>query len=169
MKKRIKTILLALLALLVISQFFQIDKTNPPHDASKDFIALQNPPQEIATLLQDACYDCHSHLTEYPWYTNVQPLAWWIKNHIEEARRHFNFSMWAGYNAKRKAHKAEELVEMVSEGEMPMNSFTWTHPEARLTNLQRKKMVDWLKTVESKEKKSPSGVPRMKPAEGEER
>jgi len=166
MKKRIKPVLLALLALLAIIQFFQIAKTNPPHDTSKDFITIQNPPQEVAKLLQDACYDCHSHLTEFPWYTNVQPLAWWIKDHINDGRRHLNFSTWADLNAKRKARKAEELVEMVGEEEMPLKSFTWTHPEARLTNLQRKKMVDWLKTVETKEKKTVTGLPAMKPAEG---
>jgi len=168
MKKRIKPILIALLALLVVIQFFQIDKTNPPHDSAKDFITLQNPPQEVATMLQDACYDCHSHLSEYPWYTNVQPVAWWIKNHIKDGRRHFNFSTWGDYSAKRKAHKAKELVEMVSEGEMPIKSFTWAHPEAKLTKLQRKKMVDWLKTQESKENKGLSTTPQMKRAEAVE-
>ncbi|MFQ5446965.1 MAG: heme-binding domain-containing protein [Saprospiraceae bacterium] len=168
MKKRKKNILLALPLLLVIIQFFQIDKTTPPHEAVKDFIALENPPLEIATLLHDACYDCHSNLTEYPWYTNVQPVAWWINNHINEGRQHLNFSNWGSYNAKKKAHKAEELVEMVSEKEMPLKSFTWMHPEARLTNLQRKKMVDWLKTVETKKKKIFSSTARMKLPEGEE-
>ncbi len=168
MKKRIKTILLGLLAVLVIIQFIQIDKTNPPHDSAKDFISQQNPPQEVATLLQDACYDCHSHQTEYPWYTNVQPLAWWIKHHITDGRRHLNFSTWGDYNAKRKAHKAKELVELVSESEMPLKSFTLTHPEARLTKLQRKKMVDWLKTLESSEKGQLAAPPALKHEEHEE-
>ncbi len=143
MKKRTKTILLSLLAVLVVIQFFQIDKTNPESDPAKDFIALENPPQEVGELLKNACYDCHSHSTEYPWYTSIQPVGWWIRGHYRGARQHLNFATWGDYEAKKKAHKFEEMVEEVKGGEMPMKSYTWMHPEAQLTDEQRQKMVAW--------------------------
>lgn len=144
MKQKIKKYLLwALLAFIVVAQFFRIDKTNPESDPAKDFIALNNPPAHLATLIKDACYDCHSYHSEYPWYTNIAPVSWWIKGHINDARKHLNFSEWGAYDAKRVDHKLEECVELVGDGSMPLKSFVWMHKEAKMTNAQRKEMADW--------------------------
>ncbi len=141
-----RKILLAVVAILVVIQVFQIDKTNPAADPAKDFIALEQPPQEVANLLKDACYDCHSNDSEYPWYTNIQPVGWWIKRHINEARKELNYAVWADYQAKRKAHKFEEMVDEVEKGKMPLKSFTLMHPEAKLTDAQRQAMVAWFRS-----------------------
>ena len=133
----------ALLGVLVIIQFFGIDKTNPPVNASEEFMTLAAPPADVAQLLKDACYDCHSHETEYPWYTNIEPVSWWIAHHIEEARGHLNFSTWGTYNAEKKAHKAEECGEEVEKGKMPLKSYLPMHPEARLTDAQRALLTNW--------------------------
>lgn len=147
-KKLIRTILLVAAALLVVIQFFQIDKTNPPIDTTQDFIQNTNPPAEIATMLKVACYDCHSHTTKYPWYTNIQPFAWWIKGHVNNGNKHLNYSTWATYSAKKKSHKIEEMVEMVEGKEMPMLSYMIGHNEAWIDAGQRKALVDWFKTLE---------------------
>ena len=146
MKKRTRIILLSLLAMLVVIQFFQIDKTNPESDPAKDFVALEQPPAEMGKLLKDACYDCHAHETEYPWYTHIQPVAWWIRGHVNGARKHLNFTVWGDYDAKRRAHKFEKMMDEVKGGEMPMKSFTWMHPEAKMTDAQRQAMVAWFES-----------------------
>ena len=28
------------------------------------------------TLFMDACGDCHSNLTKWPWYSNIAPVSW---------------------------------------------------------------------------------------------
>ena len=127
----IKRSLLVLTVGLLIIQFFQIDKTQPPSDPNNDFIHLLSPPSEIATLLQSSCYDCHSYKTKYPWYTSVAPLSWWIDHHIQEGREHLNFSEWGTYTDKRKKHKLEECWEEMGEGIMPLNSYLWVHKEAK--------------------------------------
>lgn len=146
MKKRTKTILLALLALLILIQFFQIDKTAPESDPAMDFISIENPPPDVAELLKTVCYDCHSYKTIHPWYTNVQPIAWWINGHIKGARQHLNYSLWGEYEAKKRAHKMEEMVDEVKAGDMPLKSYTWIHEEARLTEVQRQKLVAWFES-----------------------
>lgn len=143
MSKPIKWILLGLLALFIIIQFFQIDKTNPPVETENDFLYLTAPPTELGLLIKSACYDCHSHETEYPWYTSVAPVSWWIKGHIEEGREHLNFSEWATYDAEKRAHKLEEAVEEVDEGHMPLDSYTWIHADARLSETQRNQLASW--------------------------
>lgn len=144
----LKSVLFIAAILLVIIQFFQIDKTNPKVDLTQDFIQSTNPPTAIANLLTTACYDCHSHTTKYPWYTNVQPLAWWIKGHVDNGNKHLNFSTWATYEPKKKAHKIEEMIEVVEGKEMPMLSYMVAHNDAWIDAEQRKALVDWFKTLE---------------------
>ncbi len=139
-----KKILLGLLVILVLLQFIRIDKTNPESIPAKDFIAIENPPANIATILKNACYDCHSHHTAYPWYTNVAPISLMIRSHIRGGRQQVNFSTWADYDAKKKNHKIEEMIEVIESKYMPMKSYTWLHPEAKLSGDDRKILVDWL-------------------------
>ncbi len=143
----VKKILVIVAILAVIIQFFRIDKENPPYEASSDFISVENAPEDIQIILKQACYDCHSHQTTYPWYSNVAPVSWWLKDHIDEGREHLNFSVWASYDAERREHKLEELAEEVEEGEMPLDSYTWTHAESRLSDEQRQKLVDWANSI----------------------
>jgi len=57
-----KKVLAIFIVILVIIQFFRIDKTNPPPDMDKDFISITNPPADIGIMIKESCYDCHSHL-----------------------------------------------------------------------------------------------------------
>ena len=147
-RKIVRIVLLLALAALVLIQFFSIDKTNPPVNTAQDFIQNTNPPAEIANILKTACYDCHAHTTEYPWYTNIQPFAWWIKGHIDHGRDHLNYSTWTTYEAKKKSHKIEEMIEVIEDKEMPMLSYMVAHQEAWIDDAQRKLLVDWFKTLE---------------------
>ncbi len=145
-KPLVRKILLGLLIVLVLMQFYRIDKTNPPADPNKDFITLEQPPAPLAKLLKDACYDCHSHQTKYPWYTNVMPFSKWIKGHIDHGREKLNFSTWSDYSPNKRDHKLEECVEFVADKKMPLTSYNLAHPEARLSDAQRKELVDWFES-----------------------
>jgi len=141
-----RNILIAIGVLLIIMQFFPIDKTNPTVDQTKDFLAIENAPAEVAALFKTACYDCHSSKTEYPWYTSVAPISWFIKGHIDEGREHLQFSTWGDYDAKKKAHKMEEIIEVVDGKEMPMLTYWMIHWDAKISEEQRKQITDWVKT-----------------------
>lgn len=151
-----KKIVYGLLAILIIIQFFRIDKTNPPINLADDFITITNPPEEITVMLKSACYDCHSHESKYPWYSNIAPVSWWVKHHIDEAREELNFSKWSTFTEKRKDHKFEEMEEEVEEGEMPLKPYPLTHPEAKLSAEQKTQLINWFKATRkaAKEKKT---------------
>ena len=142
-----RKILLGLVIILVLMQFYRIDKTNPPSVADNDFITLEQAPPAIATMLKNACYDCHSHESKYPWYTNVMPFSWWIKGHIDNGRKHLNFSKWAEYSTDKKTHKLEECSEMVRETKMPLTSYLIPHPEARITKEERETLAKWFEEI----------------------
>lgn len=136
-----KYIFIGVLAILIIIQFFRIDKTKPEYDPAKDFIFINQPEEQMANMIRGACYDCHSNDTQYPWYSNVAPVSWWIQDHIEEGREHLNFSTWADYDNKKADHKLEEAAEEVEEGEMPLKPYAWIHEPSNLSQEEREKMV----------------------------
>ena len=146
-KKVLKKILIGLAVLIVVIQFFRIDKTNPITPIEKGFIEINQPPTEITAILKTSCYDCHSNQVSYPWYTNIAPISWFIKDHINEAREELNFSEWADYSLKRKDHKLEECAEEVEEGEMPLDSYFIMHSEAELTHEQRETLENYFKSL----------------------
>ena len=148
MKK--KWYLIAIIALLIIIQLFRIDKTNPPIEIAKDFITITNPPADIAKMIKTSCYDCHSHESVYPWYSNIAPVSWFLKGHINEAREHVNFSEWANYPLDKVKRKLDACSEDIEKGDMPLGSYTMIHTNAKLNAEQSKKLSDWFENESKK-------------------
>lgn len=97
-----------------------------------------NSPQ-TRELAQQACFDCHSNETTWPWYSSVAPVSWLVQRDVDEGRRHLNFSDWnqSHEGHSHEGHEAEELGEVVLNGEMPPANYLITHPEAKLTEDER--------------------------------
>ena len=132
--KKIATIVIVL---LIVIQFFKPER-NLSDDQSHHISTKYDFPEEIAAISKAACDDCHSNKTTYPWYANVQPAAWWLSQHVNDGKKHLNFSEFTKRRIAVQNHKLEEIVEMVEEGEMPLKSYTWLglHPDAKLTQDQ---------------------------------
>lgn len=143
----LKHIIIGLVILFVVMQFFRIDKTNPQSDPADDFIAHTDPPTGTAIQIKESCYDCHSNNTRYPWYADVAPASWIIGSHIEDGRKHLNFSEWGKYDKERRKHKLDEIVEEVEEGNMPMSGYVLIHGDAELTGEQKESFINWFKTA----------------------
>ena len=137
-------IFLALLSAFILMQLIRVDYSNPPVDPKVDFQSAARPPEEVLSTLKSACYDCHSNETRYPWYSQVAPLSWWIKNHIREGREHLNFSTLGSLESEDLRHQLEEAAEVIREKEMPMSSYSRIHADARLSDTQRALLAQWL-------------------------
>ena len=149
-RKLLRFILSFLFIGLVVIQLFQPDKNNNSVSLRNDISTILPVPDTVNKLLALACYDCHSNNTNYPWYTNIQPISWWLQNHIEEGKQHFNFNEFATIQAKngktalqRQLHKLEEIKETLEEGEMPLPSYLWMHKEADLSKEQKQMIINW--------------------------
>ena len=143
MKKMIKIVLVILVAVFVIIQFFQIDKTNPSIVESETLEAAVNVPADISQIIGRSCNDCHSNKTIFPWYTSIQPAGWFMKDHVDHGRSHLNFSVFNTYPPKQKAHKLEEICEMMEAAAMPLPSYLWLHGDAVLSKSDAKTLCDW--------------------------
>ena len=145
----LKKILLFLLVVLVAIQFFRPAK-NDSRDFSKDISTVYAVPPNVQLVLQRACYDCHSNYTTYPWYSQIQPVTWWLQHHIDEGKGHLNFSEFASYTPKKQTHKLEEVAETVTKHEMPLPSYTWLHHTAKLDTLQERVIAEWATSLQKK-------------------
>jgi hypothetical protein len=142
-----KKIAITLLAVFGLIQVIRIDTKNPDFDWKKDFITLNQPPEKIRTLLSNACYDCHSNATFYPWYSNIAPVSWWLKNHINEGREELNFSEWADYAAFEKNKKLKRISKEIAEAEMPLFSYSFIHRKAKLNDNERQMLVNYIDSL----------------------
>lgn len=140
--------IVALIALIVI-QFFPKDYNQSETIPASDFIASYNPPKEVEAILRASCYDCHSNNTEYPWYNRVQPVNWYLADHVDEGKSELNFSEFGEYSQKRKDHKLEEIIKEVKNDKMPLDEYTWLHQEAKLTDDDKKVLMDWVATIQT--------------------
>jgi hypothetical protein len=145
MKTALKIVVVLVVIGLIAIQFFRIDKINPPIVESETLEAAIAVPADISQILGRACNDCHSHKSVYPWYSNIQPPGWFLKNHIDDGRRQLNFSIFNTYSPQRKAKKLEEICEQVETKEMPLPSYLWIHRESILTESDAKALCDWTK------------------------
>jgi len=145
MKKIIKYLAILGLLAFVVMQFIRPDKNSEGYETVMTFESETKPSKQLAAVLKENCYDCHSGQTRYPWYSEIAPASYWLSDHIKDGKKHFNVSAWEGYSLKKKEHKLEELVEMVEEGEMPLDSYTWIH--GQLEENDKKLMLQWAKMV----------------------
>ena len=146
--KYLKITAIAILVILVIMQFFRIDKTNPETSPENDFLTSVNAPQDIHNMIKTSCYDCHSNETVYPWYSNFAPVSWMLKSHINDARDNINFSEWSDFTNKNKIGIYEDCIDMINDHDMPLASYKLMHKEARLSDNQRNELINWFKKLE---------------------
>ena len=147
--KILKKIVLLLLIILLISQFFGPEKNEGSLESVTTFISETGPPEDVHKILKESCFDCHSNVTRYPWYNNITPVNYWLEEHVKDGKKHLNFSKWSEYSLKKKEHKMDELHEEVTKKKMPLDSYTWTHSEANLTQEQIDAVVTWGKKVQA--------------------
>ncbi len=135
---------MALGLILVVIQFIRPAKNIGTVEGPNDITHTVTVPIEVQNILQKSCNDCHSNNTQYPWYYNIQPVAWWLANHVNDGKRHLNFSEFNTYKTKRKLKKLKEIKEEIEDGEMPMDSYLWIHSNAKLTEVEKASLYKWV-------------------------
>ena len=137
-------ILAAVAITAVAIQFVPYGKnhTNPPVVSEPQWDSPRT-----KELFDNACANCHSHQTTYPWYSNIAPLSWLIQRDVNEGREHFNVSAWGA----QKKNEGEDAAKELREGEMPPWFYLPTHPEARLSDAEKQELISGLEKTFGKE------------------
>lgn len=137
MKKFAKWAAVVLAIAFLVIQVVPVERDNPP--VQGDVPASP----EVRAVLRRACYDCHSNETRWPWYSQIAPVSWLVANDVREGRRSLNFSTWSRLARRDQSEVMHESWEKVSEGEMPPSNYLLTHPDARLSDEDRRLLQQW--------------------------
>ncbi len=136
MSKPVRRAVIVLVVLLGI-QLIPVPRTNPEDRRGP------GAPPEVEAVLRRACYDCHSHETKWPWYSQVAPMSWMVAYDVAEGREHFNLSDFQDLSAETAAKVRAAAIEEVEEGEMPLWYYLPFHPEARLSEADIAVLKTW--------------------------
>ena len=140
----LKNILTVLLLLFIGIQFIDV-KRNISQDRSANAIEnYEEVPAKALSILKTSCYDCHSNNTIYPSYSKVQPVKWWLADHVNSGKRHLNFDEFNSYSREKKLEKLDEIIETIKEGEMPLASYTVIHQDAKLSASDISEIEKWV-------------------------
>jgi hypothetical protein len=137
-----KTLLVLTLAVIIAFTAIQFvpgaPRDNPPATAPVAF------PPEVENVVRDACMDCHSNETRWPWYSRIAPTSWYVTRDVQRARAVMNFSDWGNLPAKRRYQLLQGIWNNVVERDMPHKQYILMHPKVELNANDRKAVRDWL-------------------------
>ena len=138
-----KYLAIAIALVLVAIQFVRPARTNPKTNPEATLAARVRVPANVGAVLDRSCRDCHSNETRWPWYSQVAPVSWFVIDHVDHGRSHFNYSNWARYSTDDAAKLLKESCELARKGAMPMPSYLWMHANARLTPADVDTLCAW--------------------------
>lgn len=142
---------LILFALIFIGiQFYRPNKNTQKEVTYSDFLITEKAPERISNLFKNSCYDCHSNKTDYYWYDHISPASWFVDDHISEAKKELNFSIWRTTDYRTKRVHLSNIITNITENKMPLPSYTFMHPETKLSEEQVQQIIAWISTIEVK-------------------
>ena len=142
--KTVKIILLILLVAFVGIQFIPTESNQTDIVPVTDLLLVNNVPNNIKNKLQLSCYDCHSNNTKYPWYNKIQPVAWFLEEHIKDGKKELNFSEWGSLTIRRKTSKLRSIIKQIEGNKMPLDSYTLIHRDAKLSESEKKLLIEYM-------------------------
>jgi cytochrome c len=133
---------LAVVALSLIHPWGNLRSGSPEGSA---VLAGKDVPDEVRTVLARKCGDCHSNHTRWPLYSRIAPASWLIEHDVHEGREHLNLSDLEQYSTDRRIDLLAKMGTQLRQGKMPLKQYLLLHPEARLSESERKLVLDWIK------------------------
>ena len=139
----IKKMLLTLLIIFIGIQFIRPVRNESEQVLPTDITKIYNVPDNVFNALKISCYDCHSNNTNYPFYVNIEPVAWMMNNHIKNGKDKLNFSDFGTYSRRRQISKLRSIISQIKEDKMPLSFYTLIHKDAILSIVDKALIIDW--------------------------
>ena len=128
-------------------QFIPTNRNQSTEIFETDVTKIFEVPQNIQTLLNESCYDCHSNNTKYHWYDKIQPVSLFVERHINEGKKELNFSEFGAYSNRKQKSKLKFLISQVKDDKMPISSYALIYSNAKLSKSEKKEIMDWATTL----------------------
>ena len=143
MGKPAKIVCIVLIGVLVLTQFFQPERNKGTIDPTLDLLGITSIPDSLAAILRNSCYDCHSDHTDYPWYSKISPVSWFLEKHIEDGKEKLNMSKFGELEKSRKIGVLADICDVIETGSMPLKSYLVIHGHARVNEQEREAICVW--------------------------
>lgn len=145
--KLVKKLTLSFLGLLGAVQFIQPRQNKSDKILSTDITLVSDIPDDVLSILNTSCFDCHSNNSNYPWYTYVQPVGWLINKDIQKGKSQLNLSDFGAYSQRRQKSKLISIQNRINDGTMPLHSYVRIHKNASISESEKKLLLDWISGV----------------------
>ena len=133
-------------AVVLAIQFIPVERNVSTVPPGQSFEKTEKVPANVAAILKVSCYDCHSNNTRYPWYSVLQPGAWFMARHIKEGKEELNLDEFNDYSKRRKKAKIKSIISQIEKDEMPLKSYLLLHPDAGLTPNKKKVLLQFFQS-----------------------
>jgi mono/diheme cytochrome c family protein len=143
MRLILKIVVVIGIVTFIVIQFFQPGK-NVGEITQNHIFKQEQLPENVQQVFQNACMDCHSNNTKYPWYNKIAPVSWILNKHVTEGKNELNFSEWGEMDAFDKIGALEDIRQEVERKTMPLKGYVAMHKEAKLTDEQREALIAWI-------------------------
>ena len=134
-------------AIVLVIQVIPVERNVSTVPPGQSFEKTEKVPANVAAILKVSCYDCHSNNTRYPWYSELQPGAWFMARHIKKGKEELNFDEFNNYSKRRKKAKIKSIIRQIEKDEMPLKSYRMMHGNARLSADEKKELLDFFNTI----------------------
>lgn len=135
-------------AIVLVIQVIPVERNVSTVPPGQSFEKTEKVPANVAAILKVSCYDCHSNNSRYPWYSELQPGAWFMAQHIKEGKEELNFDEFNDYSKRRKKAKIKSIISQIEKDEMPLKSYRMMHGNARLSADKKKELLDFFRDNE---------------------
>ena len=135
-----------LVAVFLVIQLIPVERNVSTVPPGQSFERTQKVPANVAAILKVSCYDCHSNNTRYPWYSELQPGAWFMARHITKGKEELNFDEFNNYSKRRKKAKIKSIISQIEKDQMPLKSYLLLHHDADLTPEQQKVLMQFFQS-----------------------
>ena len=144
---KLKLIFMVLLVVVLLMQLARPQKNTAAVPAGKAFIDTFKVNEQVNAILAVSCYDCHSNNTNYPWYSEIQPMVWLMEKHIIDGKEKLNFDDLPPYGSRKFNSKVSQITKQIEQGKMPLDSYLWMHKGARLNTEDKKLLIDYFNSL----------------------
>lgn len=146
-QKGLRLFVVVVAFVFVVAQFKRPEKVNLAFDEARAIETRVGMTPEVEAILARSCNDCHSQKTDWPWYSNIAPVSWFVVEHVNHGRTHLDFSDWSAYESDEADHLLRNICRLSRQRSMPMSSYTLMHRDAKLSARDVETLCDWTETA----------------------
>ena len=118
-------------------------RATPHEPGHKPLLTGRQISPQVVSALEHACQNCHSGNTSWPWYSNIPPVSWKVHGDVARGRQFMDFSKWDEYTDLQKRGFRTSIAMAVEARAMPPRGYLMLHPEARLSESDRRALENW--------------------------